>query len=198
MSFLRSLTLLWPGLPWAWLRGSWAGLVLATAFAICLNLSIMTAWIWTEFIELEMTFGIWAATAIIWTVSSVSALSTFPQPLINYRDEVTEKLFTDARDAYLARDWLRAETKLQTILTLSPTDGEAQLLLGTRLRRVSRFQEAKKALEKLTRSDAGKLWQHAIDRELSLIKQKDQTNCEEIKNELITGSYPEPSHQKAA
>ena len=184
MSFLRSLTLLWPGLPWAWLRGSWAGLVLAIAFAICLNLSIMTAWIWTDFIELEMTFGICAATAIIWTVSSVSALTTFPQPLINYRDEVTEKLFIDARDAYLARDWLRAETKLQTILTLSPTDGEAQLLLCTLLRRVSRFQEAKKALEKLTRSDTGKLWKHAIDRELSLIKQKNQANCEEIKSEL--------------
>jgi len=174
VSLLRSLTLLWPGLPWAWLRGSWAGLVLAIAFAVCLNLSIMTAWIWTDFIELEMTFGIWTATAIIWTVSSVSALSTFPQPLINYRDEVTEKLFVDARDAYLARDWLRAETKLQTILTLSPTDGEAQLLLCTLLRRVSRFQEAKKALEKLTRSDTGKLWKHAIDRELSLIKQKNQ------------------------
>ena len=198
VSFLRSLTLLWPGLPWAWLRGSWAGLVLAIAFAICLNLSIMTAWIWTDFIELEMTFGIWAATAIIWTVSSVSAISTFPQPLINYRDEVTEKLFIDARDAYLARDWLRAETKLQTILTLSPTDGEAQLLLGTLLRRVSRFQEAKKALETLTRSDTGKLWQHAIDRELLLIKQKNQANCEDVKRELAPASHPGPSHQKAA
>jgi Flp pilus assembly protein TadD len=71
-------------------------------------------------------------------------VSSFPQPLVSNRDEVTDNLFVDARDAYLAGDWLRAETKLQTILTLSPTDGEAQLLFGTLLRRVGRFEEAKK------------------------------------------------------
>ena len=158
----------------------------------------MTAWIWTDFIELEMTFGIWAATAIIWTVSTVSAMSTFPQPLMNYRDEVTEKLFIDARDAYLARDWLRAETKLQTILNLSPTDGEAQLLLGTLLRRVSRFQEARKALERLARSDAGKLWAHAIDRELLLITQKNQAHPEETDHDLAEASHLGANHQKAA
>ena len=57
MSFLRSLTLIWPGLPWAWLRGSYTGLILATAFAICLSLCIITAWIWTSFIDIEITFG---------------------------------------------------------------------------------------------------------------------------------------------
>ena len=158
----------------------------------------MTAWIWTDFIELELTFGIWAVTAIIWTVSTVSAMSTFPQPLLNYRDEVTEKLFIDARDAYLAGDWLCAETRLQTILTLSPTDGEAQLLLGTLLRRVSRLEEAKKALEKLARSDAGNLWQHAIDRELSLIEQNNQAHSKEIEPHSIPASHPEVSHRKAA
>ena len=169
MSFLRSITLIWPGLPWAWLRGSYAGLILATAFAICLNLCIITAWIWTSFIDIEITFGIWTATAIIWIVSTVSAISTFPQPLSNSQNEVSDRLFIDARDAYLAGDWLKAETKLQTILTLSPTDGEAQLLFGTLLRRVGRFDEAKKSLEKLERSDSGQLWQHAIhDRQKNL------------------------------
>lgn len=198
MSFLRSLTLIWPGLPWAWLRGSWAGLILATAFGICLNLCIITAWIWTSFIDLEMTFGIWAATAIIWIVSTVSAVSSFPQPLVSYRDEVTDNLFIDARDAYLAGDWLRAETKLQTILTLSPTDGEAQLLFGTLLRRVGRFEEAKKSLEKLARSDNGQPWQHAIRHELSLIKRDFQENSEEIEQNAGIDSNAGPHHRKAA
>ena len=198
MSFLRSLTLIWPGLPWAWLRGSWAGLILATAFAICLNLCIITAWIWTSFIDLEMTFGIWTATAIIWIVSTVSAVSTFPQPLVSSRDEVTDTLFIDARDAYLAGDWLRAETKLQTILTLSPTDGEAQLLFGTLLRRVGRFGEAKKSLEKLERSDSGQPWQHAIRHELSLIKRDLQENSEEIDPSTDVGSNVIPHRRKAA
>ena len=198
MSFLRSLTLIWPGLPWAWLRGSWAGLILATAFGICLNLCIITAWIWTSFIDLEMTFGIWAATAIIWIVSTVSAVSSFPQPLVRYRDEVTDNLFIDARDAYLAGDWLRAETKLQTILTLSPTDGEAQLLFGTLLRRVGRFEEAQKSLEKLARSDSGQPWQHAIRHELSLIKRDFQENSEEIEQNAGIDSNAGPHHRKAA
>lgn len=203
MSFFRSLTLIWPGLPWAWLRGSWAGLILATAFAICLNLCIISAWIWTSFIDLEMTFGIWTATAIIWIVSTVSAMSTFPQPLVSSRDEVTDTLFIDARDAYLAGDWLRAETKLQTILTLSPTDGEAQLLFGTLLRRVGRFVEAKKSLEKLERSDSGKPWQHAICHELSLIKRDLQErdleeNSEEIAPNTDVDSNVIPHRRKAA
>jgi hypothetical protein len=198
VSFLRSLTLIWPGLPWAWLRGSWAGLILATAFAICLNLCIITAWIWTSFINLEMTFGIWTATAIIWIVSTVSAMSTFPQPLISSRDEVTDQLFVDARDAYLAADWLQAETKLQTILTLSPTDGEAQLLFGTLLRRVGRFVEAKKSLEKLERSDSGKPWEHAIRHELSLIKRDLQENSEEIDTNTDVDSNVNPHRRKVA
>ena len=203
MSFFRSLTLIWPGLPWAWLRGSWAGLILATAFAICLNLCIISAWIWTSFIDLEMTFGIWTATAIIWIVSTVSAMSTFPQPLVSSRDEVTDTLFINARDAYLAGDWLRAETKLQTILTLSPTDGEAQLLFGTLLRRVGRFVEAKKSLEKLERSDSGQPWQHAICHELSLIKRDLQErdleeNSEEIAPNTDVDSNVIPHRRKAA
>jgi thioredoxin-like negative regulator of GroEL len=145
-----------------------------------------------------MTFGIWTATAIIWIVSTVSAMSTFPQPLISSRDEVTDKFFVDARDAYLAGDWLQAETKLQTILTLSPTDGEAQLLFGTLLRRVGRFVEAKKSLEKLERSDSGKPWQHAIRHELSLIKRDLQENAEEIDTNTDVDSNVNPPRRKVA
>mgnify|MGYP002844615687 CR=1 FL=1 len=158
----------------------------------------MTAWIWTSFIDIEMTFGIWTVTAIIWIVSTVSAVSSFPQPLVSYRDEVTDKLFIDARDAYLAGDWLKAETTLQTILTLSPTDGESQLLFGTLLRRVGRFKEAKKSLEKLARSDSGQPWQHAIHHELSLINRDFLENQEEIEPNADVGSNVVPHHRKAA
>ena len=169
MSFLRSLTLFWPGLPWVWLRGSRAGLVLAVAFAICLDMAITSTWIWTEFVDLQVTLGVWTAVVAIWLIATVSALSAFPPPLTSRRDAATDQLFTEARDAYLARDWLAAETKLQTLLTLAPTDGEAQLLLGTLLRRAGRFAEAKRALDTLARSDSGLPWRHAIGRELECL-----------------------------
>jgi cytochrome c-type biogenesis protein CcmH/NrfG len=71
-------------------------------------------------------------------------------------------LFVKARDAYLARDWLVAETRLRELLDLSPTDGEAQLLLATLLRRVGRLGEAREALAKLSASDSGLRWRAAI------------------------------------
>ena len=38
MTSARYLTLLWPGLPWLWLRGNRAGLVLACAFVLVVKL----------------------------------------------------------------------------------------------------------------------------------------------------------------
>ena len=183
MSFLRSLTLLWPGLPWVWLRGSRAGLVLAVAFAICLDMAVVTTWVWTEFVDPRVTLGIWTAAAVIWLVATVSAVAAFPPPLTSRRDAATEQLFVAARDAYLARDWLTAETKLQTLLAISPTDGEAQLLFGTLLRRAGRLNEAKSALEKLARSDAGLPWRHAIGRELQCLNRTEQPQHDEADDE---------------
>jgi hypothetical protein len=169
MRMLRPLTLVWPGLPWLWLRGSAAGLVLALAFAVVLDMAILSTWIWSEFLELPIVIGLWVAAAVIWMAATVSAALAFPAPLQTGHDAAADALFTAARDAYLARDWLAAETKLRSLLVVRPTDGEAQLLLGTLLRRVGRLPEARTALEKLARSDAGAPWRSAITRELGQI-----------------------------
>lgn len=173
MRVLHPLTLVWPGLPWLWLRGSVAGLVLALAFAIVLDMAIITTWIWTEFLDLPIVIGLWAGVAVVWAVSTVSAATTFPAPLQSGPDAAADALFTAARDAYLARDWLAAETKLRSLLVVRPTDGEAQLLLGTLLRRVGRLREAREALGALSRSDAGAPWRAAISRELGRFEAAD-------------------------
>lgn len=167
MTSTRYLTLLWPGLPWLWLRGSVAGLMLAIAFAVALDMAILLTWIWTELVAVEFALGLWAATAGVWAVATLSAVTTFPPPLPTGRNEAAEALFVAARDAYLGRDWLAAETKLRGLLVVAPTDGEAQLLLATLLRRVDRRVESRAALEKLSRSDAGRPWQAVIRRELT-------------------------------
>ena len=166
----RSLTLLWPGLPWLWLRGSVAGLCLAVAFAVALDVAIVLTWVWTELVGREFALGLWAATAGVWVVATLSAVTTFPAPLPTGRSEAAEALFVAARDAYLGRDWLAAETKLRGLLVVAPTDGEAQLLLATLLRRVGRRAESRTALEKLSRSDAGRPWLGVIRRELSRLE----------------------------
>jgi len=175
MSSPRYLTLLWPGLPWLWLRGSMAGLVLALAFAVVLDVALLLSCVWTALVEWEMVLGLWVATAAIWIVATGSALSAFPSPLPVGRAAATEAQFVAARDAYLARDWLAAETLLRTLLRADPTDGEAQLLLATLLRRARRLPEATAAFEKLLRSDAGAPWKGTIHRELLRIRAASDT-----------------------
>ena len=166
MTSLRYLTLVWPGMPWLWLRGSLMGLTLAIAFAVSLDIAVVATWIWPGLIELPLVLGLWTATAVIWLVSAVSAASAFPSSIPVGRGAEADALFVKARAAYLARDWVRAETRLCELLELAPTDGEAQLLLGTLLRRVGRKPESRQALERLARSDCGAPWRGAIAKEL--------------------------------
>ena len=55
MTALRFLTLIWPGLPWLWLRGSLSGLALAVAFAVAVDVAIVVTWIWPGLVELPAT-----------------------------------------------------------------------------------------------------------------------------------------------
>ncbi|MEI6258140.1 MAG: hypothetical protein WCQ77_16035 [Planctomycetota bacterium] len=169
MGFARYLTLVWPGMPWLWLRGSLAGLVLALAFALAVDMAVLTTWIWSELVDFRLSLALWTATAAVWLIATASAITAFPPPIPQGRDAATDKLFVTARDSYLARDWLAAETCLRTLLEISPTDGEAQLLLGTLLRRVGRCDEAAAALEALSRSDAAGPWRGTIARELERV-----------------------------
>jgi hypothetical protein len=162
MRVVRLLTLVWPGLPWLWLRGSLLGLVLALAFAVALDATVLTTWIWTGLVDPPTAVALWASTAGIWILATVSAVRNFPAPLARGRSAEADALFLQARDAYLARDWARAEDALAAVLASAPTDGEAQLLLATLLRRVGRHDEARAALRKLSASDSGRPWRHAI------------------------------------
>ena len=166
MQALRYLTLVWPGLPWAWLRGSLSGLVLALAFAVSIDVAMVTTFIWPGLVELPLTVGLWTAVAVLWLVSTVTAAAAFPPPLAVARSAAADELFAKARDAYLARDWLQAEARIRDLLKTTPTDGEAQLLHATLMRRTGRPAEARRALEQLARSDSGAAWGHEIAVEL--------------------------------
>jgi tetratricopeptide (TPR) repeat protein len=166
MHALRYLTLVWPGLPWLWLRGSLSGLFLAMAFAVSVDMAILATFIWPGLVELPFTLGLWTAVAALWLISTVSAAAAFPPAIAAPRRDEADALFAQARDAYLARDWVQAEARLQELLTIAPTDGEAQFLHASLLRRNGRTLDAKKALEKLARSDSGAPWRHEIAAEL--------------------------------
>lgn len=169
MALLRSLTLAWPGLPWLWLRGSRSGLALAIAFALTVDVAIVSTWIWSELIGIGVTIGLWTGVAVVWVVATASAVAAFPAPIPRLRPGAADALFVKARDAYLSRDWPAAEAHLEELLAIAPTDGEAQLLRATILRRLGRPADARAALAALAASDSGGPWRGEIAREISLI-----------------------------
>ena len=192
MVFFRSLTLIWPGLPWLWLRGSIGGLVIALAFAVLLDMAILTTWIWSDVVDLQISIGIWTTTFAVWILATTSAISRFPTPIPKKQDARVERLFLEARNAYLAHNWLTAETRIRSLLALAPTDGEAQLMLITMLRRVNRIREARHALEQLSRSDSGALWQTEINRERLLLEDAGQI-YEKKENQCVLRAIDESS-----
>ena len=171
MSVLRSLTLAWPGLPWLWLRGSRSGLALALTFALTVDVAIVTTWIWSELIGIGVTIGLWTCVAAVWVVATASAVAAFPVPIPRPRAGAADALFVKARDAYLARDWPAAEAHLDHLRAIAPTDGEAQLLRGTILRRLGRLADARAAFAALAASDSGVPWRAEIGREISRVDQ---------------------------
>jgi len=196
MVMLRRLTLVWPGLPWLWFRGSRSGLVLALAFALVVDLAVLATFVWSELFDRPVVAGLWTAGAAIWLAGTALGLATFPATLPGVPPEATDGLYIAARDAYLARDWLAAEERLRHLLTLSPTDAEAQLLLATLLRRAGRWRESRTALEALGRSDCGARWQAEIERERALIATAETAPGE--MSRLPSGQVDTPARRRAA
>ena len=186
------------------LRGSRAGIIVALAYAIALDAGIVTTFIWPDLVELPVTIAVWAGVAVIWLASTVSAAAAFPPRLARPVPADVDPLFVKARDAYLARDWVAAESRLRELLILAPTDGEAQLMLATLLRRVGRLSEATDALEKLSASDSGARWQTAMAAERQRIAAtlRDDLNGDEPATIPIAdakiGDFQNPSERSAA
>lgn len=48
---------LWPGLPHLWIEGSWAGLLLAVAFTLLLNVLVLSTFVWPGWLSSEIRIG---------------------------------------------------------------------------------------------------------------------------------------------
>jgi len=146
---------------------------------VSVDMAILATFVWPGLVELPFTLGLWTAVAVLWLISTVSAAAAFPPAIAAPRRDEADALFVQARDAYLARDWVQTEARLQDLLTIAPTDGEAQLLHASLLRRTGRTVDAKKALEKLARSDSGAPWRHEIAAELDRLADSSERHAGE-------------------
>jgi tetratricopeptide (TPR) repeat protein len=181
---LPKIAYFWPGLPQLWLRGSWAGLVIAVGFTALVNLLVLATCVFREWIPLEYQLGGGAIIAVSWLVGwwqcrraelaqaiptqvttesssdeSVTAASASP---VGQTIDRGEQLYRDAQQAYLRGDWVAAEQLLLKLLKINDHDAEARLMLATLWRHQGRHREAVRQLDKLSRLEAADRWQNEI------------------------------------
>jgi len=101
-------------------------------------------------------------------------------PLLDSSDEheavaspdISDKLFLDARNQYFKGNWFESEAIINQILTESPHDIEARLLLITLLRHTNRIEKSLIQITEIQKWDNVKQWDFEIKRELELLELK--------------------------
>ncbi len=175
--FPHSVTQLWPGLAPLWLRGEWHGLFTAGAFALVVNFALITTFVWPQLVSRQLPG--WAVPSVAWIVvvwfwiaglraggKVAAALARESLPL----DAESTALFRQAQLEYLKGHWLEAETGLTTLLTRTPGDVEAWLLLASVQRRTKRAAEARRSLTQLAELSGSAAWGEEVQRELVKIQ----------------------------
>ena len=177
MHLSRWVSVAWPGLPQLWLRGDPVALVLAVAFAVLLNLALVTSLVWTELLDPFQRNVLWAVVGLVWTISAVVSLRWWqsresPQP------DAAEDLFRHSLNQYLQGNWLETERMLRRLLRRNGHDVDARLLLVGVMRRTKRFDEAHRQLDRLVASEGSDKWHTEIDREYELLERAEDSALE--------------------
>jgi hypothetical protein len=181
---LPKIAYFWPGLPQLWLRGSWAGLVIAVGFTALVNLLVLATCVFTEWIPFEYHLGGGALVAASWVAGwwqcrRAESVQAMPTPAntessgdksdtsasalpVGQTIDRGEQLYRDAQQAYLRGDWVAAEQGLLKLLKIDDRDAEARLMLATLWRHQGRHREAVRQLDKLSRLETADRWQNEI------------------------------------
>lgn len=161
---------LWPGLARLWLRGEWRGLLSAILFAACLNLTLVTTFVWKDLVGSDFPKFVWPAIGVVWLVSAWRSFWSLPKlSSPDFDASVTEDLFLQAQREYLIGPGPEAESLLLRILRIDPEDVDARLMLATLYRHTRRLDEALGQLKMLERQPRSGKWYSELRREHQLL-----------------------------
>lgn len=182
---------LWPGLPHLWVRGSAAGLTLAVAFSVLVNVLVLATLVWPTWLESRLKFGCAIAAAALW-VAAVRETHRELRRLARERttagddeektvansgpneqenDSTTnDLLLRSAQQSYLRGDWVAAERGLREAIRRDHDDFEARLWLVSVLRVSGRERAAQRLLERVARRDAARGWRCEVEQERRRLK----------------------------
>ncbi len=143
-------------------------LALAVAFAVLLNLALVTSLVWTEILDSWHRNILWTVVGVVWFVSAVVSARWWqsresPQP------DLAQDLFRHSLNQYLQGNWIEAERRLRRLLRKNSHDVDARLLLVGVMRHTHRIDEAHRQLDRLVACEGAEKWQTEIDREYALL-----------------------------
>lgn len=165
----------WPGLPGLWFRGQWVSLFVAIGFAILLNLTLVSSFLWREPLGETFLSVAWPVILLVWTLSAFIAYRRLPDLMAVPTSEKvaseldSDTLFIQAQSEYLRGHWEEATGLLVRQIRRNPRDVEARLLLATLFRHTRDFEKAKVELTNAQKFDEAIEWRLEIDRELELL-----------------------------
>jgi hypothetical protein len=177
----HSATAVWPGLARLWLRGEVGGLLTAVGFALLLNFALITTFVWPQLLSRQLPEWLvpamaWFGVVCFWVVgvragveiAAAIARATVPA------DAESTSLLRQAQLDYLKGHLIEAETRLTSLLSRTPGDVEAWLLLASVQRRSKRPAEARQSLTKLAELSGSIVWSEEVGRELAKIQTQER------------------------
>jgi len=201
---IHRLAYFWPGLPQLWIRGSWAGLLVAVGFTALLNVLLLATLVFSEWLTLEARLIGGGALVVVWllarwqsraerqanslaaaqeaTTTEATDEDTTERPFVDAWAAERDLLFREAQGHYLRDDWVATEQVLLKLLKQDARDVESRLMLATLWHHQGRDAEALRQLDRLDRLEAAEDWQHEIAAERMAI---------EIANEIANNETSE-------
>jgi hypothetical protein len=158
MELRHYVTCLWPGLAELWWRGRLSALSTAIPSTICLNLFLVTRFIYPGWISPGLvSMAFWVGTAA-WIFYCIRSIRELPLLLVPRQVSDAPDLFPESREAYLRGNWSEAEKLLTEVLAIEPRDPPALLLLSGIYRHTDRLASAEILLAQISRLEVADGW----------------------------------------
>lgn len=161
--------ILWPGLAALWLRGSRWGLFVAGAFALALNLALISTFVWPQLLGRSLPLWVvptaaWVLVLWFWVVSARASFRIVAEERARNTppSQAATELLCQAQTQYLKGNFSQADAILARLLIQSPGDVEARLLAASICRHTARREEATQRLQELSSFPAAAQWQVEI------------------------------------
>ncbi len=172
------LVCLWPGLPRLWWRGDWRALLVAVFFAVAVNFSLLTSFVWPEMLPFRWQLLVWTTVSGLWGISFFWGTRQLAALVVPRDGTAQQDLFVQAQSEYLRGHWLEAESLLRQLMQRNDRDVDSPLLLATLYRRTGRVEACAEQLAMLESMDGAEKWSMEIGRERQLLKSGSEQQVE--------------------